>query len=265
MNNSEYWQTRMEKLTNSLLLGQEKDTVSFLRAYKPSLTDIQAYISLLYSKYSTDGVLSLNDMYKNDRFKAMEKEIISIIGELGKQDKIYMTNELKKTYTESYIKTGAILTEGIPELAVNFAIIPKGFVDKALTYPWSGTDFVTRVGVNNNVLISNLRQTLTRGFIQGNSITDMTKDLKSVMDIGATNARRLIRTEAMHVIGASHNDTYKSSGVEKVKFIIAKDDRVCDDCRALAKSSKNPFLIDEAPMIPQHANSRSINIPFFED
>lgn len=252
----------MEKLTNSLMLGQEKDTVAFLRAYKTSLTDIQAYTSLLYSKYSKDGVLSLNDMYKFDRYKSMEKQITSIISDLGKEEKTYMTNELKKTYEKSYVSTGKILTEGMPKLAINFNKIPTGFVEKALTYPWSGTDFVTRIGVNNNVLISNLRQTLTRGFINGSSITNMTKDLKGVMDIGATNARRLIRTEAMHVIGASHNDTYKAAGVKKVKFITAEDERVCTDCEAI---NGNIYNIDDAPMIPQHSNSRSILIPYFED
>lgn len=265
MQNSIYWQKRLEKLTNNLMLNQESNTASFLKAYKSSLTDIQAYVNLLYSKYSKDGVLNLVDMYKFTRYKSMEKEITSIISNLGKEEKNYMTNELKNTYKESYIKTGAILTEGIPKLAINFSKIPTGFVETALTYPWSGTDFVTRIGVNNNVLISNLKQTLTRGFIQGDSISTMSKSLKGVCDIGATNSRRLIRTETMHVIGASHNDTYKVAGVTKVKFITAKDDRVCDICNALAKSSKNPFLIDDSPMIPQHANSRSINIPYFED
>ena len=262
MKNSVYWQRRLEKLTNSLLLSQERNTLTFLKAYKGSLTEIKAYVNLLYSKYSKDGVLTLNEMYKFNRFKSMEKQITSIISDLGKQEKTFMTNELKNTYKASYVKTGAILNDGIPSLAINFSIINKVAVEKALTYPWSGSDFITRIGVNNNVLISNLRQTLTRGFINGSSITNMSKDLKSVMDIGATNVRRLVRTESMHVIAAGHHDVYTKAGVTKVKFITANDDRVCDECDAL---NDKIFDINDAPMTPIHPNGRCVIIPYFED
>ena len=244
------------------MLSQERNTIVFLRVYKSSLTEVQAYVNLLYSKYSTDGVLSLADLYKFNRYTNMEKEITSIISDLGKEEKSYMTNELKKTYTESYIKTGAILIEGIPKLAINFSKIPTGFVEKALTYPWSGLDYSSRIWKNKEVLISNLKQTLTRGFINGSSITNMTKDLKGVMDIGATNARRLIRTESMHIMASSHHDTYKAAGVKQVEFITARDDRVDDICRSL---EGNVYLIDEAPMLPIHPNGRSVLIPYFED
>lgn len=262
MQNSEYWQKRLEKLINSLMLSQERNTVIFLKAYKSSLTEVQAYVNLLYAKYSKDGVLSMAEMHRLNRLNSMEKEIASIISDLGKEEKTYMTNELKNTYKASYVKTGAILSEGIPSLAINFTKIPTGFVEKALTYPWSGSDFVTRIGVNNNVLISNLKQTLTRGFINGSSITNMTKDLKGVMDIGATNARRLIRTESQHIMASSHHDTYKAAGVKQVKFITAHDDRVSAECAAI---DGEIFDIDDAPMLPIHPNGRSELIPYFED
>lgn len=262
MQNSEYWSNRLDKLVASLLLTQENHTNTFLSNYKDALIQIQAYSNLLYSKYSKDGVLTLTEMYKFDRYKNMEEEITSIIMNLGKEEKLYMTGELTEVYSNSYVKTGAILLKGIPTIAIKFDVIPTGFVEKALFYPWSGTDFVTRIGVNNKTLISNLRQTLTRGFINGSSITNMTKDLKGVMDIGATNARRLVRTEAMHIMASSHHDVYTKAGVTEVKFITAKDDRVCDEC---GKLNGKIFPINEAPMIPQHPNSRSVNVPYFKD
>ena len=262
MKNSIYWQKRLEKLTNSLMLSQERNTVIFLKAYKGSLTEVQAYVNLLYAKYSTDGVLSMAEMYKFNRYTDMEKEITSIISDLGKQEKTFMTNELKATYKASYLKTGAILNEGIPALAISFSIIPTVAVEKALTYPWSGLDFSSRIWKNKDALISNLRQTLTRGFIDGSSIKDMSKSLKNVMDISATNAKRLVRTESMHVIAAGHHDVYTKAGEEKVKYITANNNRVCDLCDAL---NNKVFNINEAPMTPIHPNGVCITIPYFED
>lgn len=262
MNNSEYWSKRLDKEVKALLNSQDKHTTQFLKAYKQSLTEIQTYSNLLYSKYSVDGVLSLSDMYKFDRFKNMEKEIVSIIDALGKEEKTYMTGELKRVYSDSYVKTGSLLSENIPKLAIDFTMIPKGAIEKAITYPWSGADFSSRLYKNKDILITNLKQTLTKGFVEGKSIANMSKDLKSVMDIGATNARRLVRTESMHVLGASHHDAYTNAGLEKVKFITANDDRVCDECDLL---DGEIFDLNDAPTIPQHPNSRSINIPYFED
>ena len=202
------------------------------------------------------------EMYKFNRYTDMEKEITSIISDLGKQEKTFMTNELKNTYKASYVKTGAIMTEGIPKLAISFTKIPTGLVEKALTYPWSGTDFVTRIGVNNNVLASNIKQTLTRGFINGSSISEMTKELKNTVNIGATNSRRLIRTESMHIMSASHHDIYKQAGVLKVKLITANDNRTCEECSAL---NNKVYLIDEAPMLPLHPSGRCVLLPYFED
>lgn len=260
--NTQYWQSRLEKLNKSLMLSQEKNTVTFLKVYKGSLTEVQTYVNTLYSKYSKDGVLSMTEMNKLNRFSIMEKEITSIITNLGGKEKAYMTNELTNTYKSSFLKTGAILKEGIPNLAVSFTKIPTGFVEKALTYPWSGLDYSSRIWKNKEVLISNLEQTLTRGFIQGNSISNMTKDLKGVMDVSATSARRLIRTETQHIMSASHHDTYKQAGVEKVKYLATDDDRTCDECLEL---DGKVFNLEDAPMTPIHANSRSIVVPYFED
>jgi len=261
MNNKEYWSTRLEKLTNGLLKGQERDTTLFLKNYKNSLTEIQTMTNKLYAKYSKDGVLSVSEMYKFDRYKNMEKQITSIISDLGKEEKTYMTKELKKVYSESYLKTGELITGFKPNLAVSFTTIPSGFVEKAITYPWSGADFSSRIYKNKDILITNLKQTITKGMVEGKSITNMTKDLKKVMDISATNARRLIRTESLHVIASSHHDTYKKAGVAKVEYLTANDNRVCAECDAL---NNKIFKLEDAPMLPIHPNGRCVVIPYFD-
>jgi len=261
MNNREYWSIRLEKLTNSLLRGQERDTTLFLKTYRNSLVEVQTMTNKLYAKYSKDGVLSVSEMYKFDRYKNMEKEIASIISDLGKEEKAYMTKELKKVYSESYLKTGELITGFKPNIGISFATIPTGFVEKAISYPWSGADFVTRIGINNEKLVVNLKQVITKGMVEGKSISSMTKDLKDTMNLSATNARRLIRTESMHCISSSHHDTYKKAGVKKVEFLTSGDNRVCAICDAF---SGKIFLIDEAPMLPLHPNERCVLLPIID-
>jgi len=229
--NRAYWLERLDKLTNGLMKKEEKDTLKFLKTYKSSLTEIQTYINFLFSKYSTDGILPLSEMYKFNRYKLMEKEITSIIKELDSSEVKYMTGALKETYIASFVETGALLLAVNPNIKTDFSIINKNTVAKALNYPWSGDMFSSRIHKNTAKLITNLRQTLTQGFVQGKSISQMSKDLNHVMSMGATNSRRLIRTESMHVIAASHHDVYTKAGIEKVEFVTAKDDRVCNICK----------------------------------
>jgi len=259
--NREYWLERLDKLTNKLMNKEEKDTFKFLKTYKSSLTEIQTYINFLFSKYSTDGILSLSEMYKFNRYQLMEKEITAIVKELDSSEVKYMTGALKETYIASFVETGALFVVVNPKIKIDFGIINKDAVAKALNYPWSGDMFSSRIHKNTSKLITNLRQTITQGFVQGKSISQMSKDLNYVMSVGANNSRRLIRTESMHVIAASHHDVYTKAKVDKVEFVTAKDDRVCNICKPL---DGKIFSINEAPMIPLHANSRSILIPVFE-
>lgn len=261
-NNTEYWTGRLNKEVKATLHAQEKDTLKFLQAYKKSLAEIQILSSNLYAQYSVDGVLTMAEMYKLNRYKDMQQQITSIMDKLGQEEKMYMTRELTSIYSASYIKTGELLVKAAPNIGISFTAINQGAVEKALTYPWSGSDFSSRIWKNKDKLITNLEQTLTKGFINGSSISKMTKELNGVMNVGAGNCRRLIRTESMHTMASAHHDSYTQAGVEKVKFITADDDRVCADCDLM---NGDIFDLNDAPMIPQHANSRSIIIPYFED
>jgi len=261
MGNREYWLDRLDRLTNSLMSKQERDTLKYLKVYKSSLNDIQTYVNFLFSKYSTNGILSISEMYKFNRYQLMQKEINSIIKELDSTETKYLTNVLKETYKTSFTQTGDLFVKDNPKIKIDFSIINKDAVALALNYPWSGDMFSSRIHKNMDKLITNLRQTITQGFVQGKSISQMSRDLNDVMSMGATNSRRLIRTESMHVIAASHHDVYTKAGIKKVEFVTARDDRVCDICKPL---DRKIFLLNDAPMIPLHANSRSILIPFFE-
>lgn len=260
-NNREYWSKSLDRTTEILMNRQEKDTLKFLKTYKDALVEIQSYTNFLYSKYSVDGQLTLTEMYKYNRYKNMAKEITSIVKSLGKNEKKYMTGELKEIYSDSYTKTGQIIKKVNPKIRTDFNLIPKNAIEKAISYPWSGDDYSSRIWENKRKLIKNLNQTLTQGFVQGKSISNMTKDLTSTMNNSATNCRRLIRTESMHVMASSHHDVYTKAGIKKLEFVTARDDRVCEECSAL---DGKIFLLNEAPMLPLHPNARSILIPVIE-
>ena len=122
MDNTEYWATRLNKEVKSMHQAQEKDTLKFLQAYKKSLGEIQILSNDLYAKYSVDGVLTMSEMYKLNRYKDMQSQINSIIDKLGQEEKAYMTKELTSIYSTSYIKTGELLTKALPNIGINLIL-----------------------------------------------------------------------------------------------------------------------------------------------
>ena len=107
------------------------------------------------------------------------------------------------------------------------------FVENALTYPWSGADFSTRLWNNKRALLFSMRQTLTQGAIQGQSIAKMSKSLADTMGKSYIVAERLIRTEANHFHSEADRGAYEAAGVEQYEFMATLDNRVSEVCAGL--------------------------------
>lgn len=107
------------------------------------------------------------------------------------------------------------------------------FVENTLTYPWSGADFSTRLWNNKRALLFSMRQTLTQGAIQGQSIAKMSKNLADTMGKSYIVAERLIRTEANHFHSEADRGAYEAAGVEQYEFMATLDNRVSEVCAGL--------------------------------
>ena len=106
-------------------------------------------------------------------------------------------------------------------------------VENTLTYPWSGADFSTRLWNNKRALLFSMRQTLTQGAIQGQSIAKMSKNLADTMGKSYIVAERLIRTEANHFHSEADRGAYEAAGVEQYEFMATLDNRVSEVCAGL--------------------------------
>ncbi|SHJ65021.1 phage putative head morphogenesis protein, SPP1 gp7 family [Hathewaya proteolytica DSM 3090] len=229
--------------------------------YKRSLNDMYSVTDELFRKYSTNGELSLSELYKYNRYKKLQDEIKNIMYDLGKTENNFTDKHLLETYNNTIdFNISELNKQGININVKSFAI-PVKQVEKSLSYPWSGADYSSRIWDNKNKLVKNLQQTITQGIIQGKSNTNMAKDLKGVMDKGAYECRRLVRTETMHIVNSATHDSYSKVGIEKVQILIENDERTCDECM---EYDGVIFNIDEAPTLPIHANCRCCLIAVIE-
>lgn len=147
-----------------------------------------------------------------------------------------------------------------------FASVTPEIVENALSYPWSGANFSDRLWKHKFELQNQLRETLTTGFIRGDSVQTMAKRLAERLDVSRSQALRLVRTESSHILNAGEIDAYKECGFEEYEFMASLGERTCSVCGRM--DGKRFKLTDKQLGVnfpPLHPNCRCTTIAFDPD
>ena len=68
-------------------------------------------------------------------------------------------------------------------------------------------------------------QTLSRGFVRGDSLDRMTKEFAQRMGVSESRAATLIHTESAHMAAEAAEQVYRETGVQSYRFEAALDSR----------------------------------------
>lgn len=122
-----------------------------------------------------------------------------------------------------------------------------------------GANFSQRLWQNMRALQFNVRQILTQGMIQGQSIAAMSKRLSDSMGKSYKQAETLIRTETTNIHAEADRRAYDAVGVKEYEYMATLDNRTSEICASLdgqhfkvaaAKTGVN--YPAHAPQLPQH-------------
>ena len=163
-----------------------------IRNYQLALKELRGRIAFVYEKY--DG--SWIEMNRYNRLVKLEKEIIEEIRKLTGKNAKTLIKSLMETYEESYYRTSYVLTNAV-QVDLAFAALSTELIRQSIENPLDRVGFLLRNKENQARLTRQLRELLTQSLILGESYRTAAKKIKERMDIGATNALRIARTE-MH-------------------------------------------------------------------
>lgn len=113
-----------------------------------------------------------------------------------------------------------------------------------------------------------ISRVLAEGMASGWGMDQIADTLDDTVDgIGINRARMLARTETIRSHAEATLNTYEEAGIEGVEvlseFTTAGDDKVCDECEALAGTE---YTLEEARgVIPVHPNCRCAWLPVVVD
>lgn len=243
-------EAKMEKVLASIYASCQKEILA-------SITETIAKVQKAGGEWSYANQSALT------RSRGLFEQIGEQIKALGQKEQITFRRGLSNIYTDQFLRQVYDLGQSITVKA-NFNRLNPALIQKTLDYPWSGAMFSDRLWQDKERLGRNLRVGLTQSMILGEGIPQITDRINKGIDTARYNAERVARTETKRVTYCAHDDVYKDTGVEELKYRCANggDSRTCQYCKA---DNDKVFKRGEEPTLPRHPNCRCVYIPVVSD
>lgn len=243
-------EAKMEKVLASIYASCQKEILASI-------------IETISKVQKAGGEWSYANQSALTRSRGLFEQIGEQIKALGQKEQITFRQGLSNIYTDQFLRQVYDLGQSI-NIKANFNRLNPALIQKTLDYPWSGAMFSDRLWQDKERLGRNLRVGLTQSMILGEGIPQITDRINKGIDTARYNAERVARTETKRVTYCAHDDVYKDTGVEELRYRCANggDSRTCQYCRA---DNGKVFKRGEEPTLPRHPNCRCVYIPVVSD
>ena len=266
--------------------------------YRQALAHIQKDIDALYARFADDNGLTyveasqllqgseyrvwrmdIEDYLKQYRDTG-DKAILQELNILAMRSRI---TRLDKLYTETLVHLADLTKKAEDAIDRYFPTVYQDFyyhslydigqkiglraavtavddkqVLSILKTPWSGKNYSQRIWKDNAQLGKTIKDVVTQATHRGTDIETLSRLVSRRMDVGVSNARRLVRTELNFTENRAAFDSIKEAGMKYYRFSATLDRRTSATCR---DHDGHVYPIDEyqpgstAP--PLHPNCRS--------
>ena len=300
--NGAYWRKRAIELAEKQKREDDDLCLRFHREYERILHELDKEISIFYARYAENESVSMADARRLlrdaeledfrmslDEFRAkalaggFDKELEEVylrsrisrlqalqtqvelrMMELFSSQRDVLRDHLQERYTDTYYRTVYAVSQQV-DVASTFARIDPQTVEKILATPWAGSEFSSRIWADKDKLTRELMQTLSRGFVRGDSLDRMTKEFAKRMGVSESRAAVLIHTESVHMAAEAAEQGSRETGIRSYRFEAALDLKTCTVCGALDQR-EFPLAERETGINypPLHPRCRCTTVPVTE-
>lgn len=201
---------------------------AIINNHRETYKQLKNIMANVYEQYEEEGQLTYDDMTKYNRIQKLDKEMQTVITELFQGNNKLIKNTLKGIATETYNSTISTV-EGVVERKLK-GIVKELSVDKVINNDMAGLHWGDRVGKHRSDLIYSIKREVGQGLRQGDTYSTMTKRLKKELEVSASKAATIVRTEGHRVFAETQReslDSISNHGVQMVKtWKSSADERV---------------------------------------
>ena len=195
-----------------------------------------------------------------ERLQQLQNQIDITMQHIYKREKVRSTSHYVDLANEAYYRSIFDIQQRTG-LGFSFAAIDPKAIDKVINSKWSGANYSDRIWHNTRALAQDLKQELLINMVTGRTDSEVADIIANKYAQGASNARRLVRTESCNLANQMEMQSYEECGIETYIYVATLDLKTSTVCRGL--DGKRFKVSEQQPGLncpPMHPWCRSTTI-----
>lgn len=233
-------------------LSAELDKIFERYKRKHHLTDAEAY-RLLNSMHDKTSLEELKEALRSgdgvekdilaelespayrarlERLEQLQHQLDQTMREVYKQEKARTTSHYVDLANEAYYRSIFDIQQRTG-LGFSFSAIDPAVIDRIINSKWSGANYSKRIWNNTQALAQDLKEELLVNLVTGRPDREVAEIIANKYAQGASNARRLVRTESCNLANQMEMRSYEECGIDKYRYVATLDLKTSAVCRKL--------------------------------
>lgn len=167
-----------------------------------------------------------------DRLRQLQDELDLVMTSIYRQEKQLSTAFYRGLARETYYKSMFDIQQRVG-VSFDFSHISAKQIDQVLSMDWSGKNYSARIWKNTKTLAAELKEELLINLLTGRTNREAAAIISNKFASGASQARRLVRTESNFISGEINAAAYQEAGIEEYRYLATLDLRTSEICRSL--------------------------------
>lgn len=195
-----------------------------------------------------------------ERLQQLQNQLDYTMQHVYQQEKIKNTSHYVDLANEAYYRS-IFDIQRRTGLGFGFNLLEPKVIDRVINSKWSGVNYSSRIWSNTRALAQDIKQELLINLVTGRTDREVAEIISNKFAAGASQARRLVRTESCNLANQMEMLSYEECGISYYRYVATLDLKTSSVCRKL--DGKTFPVSEQQPGIncpPMHPWCRSTTI-----
>lgn len=268
------------KVSRYLSLEAEEIYEKFRKKHRLSDAEARRLLNMLSDKTSLDELKRALKAEDNDQIKAellaelespayrarierleqLQNQLDATMQQVYRQEKVKSRDFYLDLGNEAYYRAVFDIQQR-SGVAFPFAAVDQKAIEQVINSKWSGANYSQRIWNNTQALAQDVKEELLINLVTGRTDREAAESIANQFAVGASQARRLVRTESCNLANQMEMLSYEECGIETYIYVATLDLKTSEICRKL--DGKRFPVKDQQPgknCPPMHPWCRSTTI-----
>lgn len=167
-----------------------------------------------------------------ERLRQTQNQLDLTMQNVYQQEKLKNTSHYVDLANQAYYKSIFDIQQRTG-LGFSFNVVDAKSIDRVINSKWSGENYSKRIWRNTQALAQDLKEELLINLVTGRTDREAAEIIQNKFASGASEARRLVRTESNNLANQMEMKSYEECDIEWYLYVATLDLRTSFKCREL--------------------------------